>query len=976
MAAIDRGNGRVSRLAGVAVGWMLLGLAFATSGGYASAASRTTIVCPKDAPPAVELGAREIRRYVYLRTGEVLPIRNAPGEDGAIILEQQTDNADSQLAPDAYRIDTETRPGGARAVRIRGGSDLGTLYGAYRFCEHLGIRFYLHGDTIPDGQAPLELPDIHESRAPLFALRGIQPFHDFPEGPDWWSVDDYKAIIAQLPKLGMNFLGLHTYPEARPNAEPTTWIGQPDDIGDGRRVAFGYPASYYNTALGVNWGFSQKNTSQYRCGGALLFDRDDYGSEIMRGLTPHSETQEEHTEIFARTADVFDDAFTFASHLGVKTCIGTETPLVVPKLVQERIAGKSISTEDLYAGMFERIAKSHPLDYYWLWTPENWTWEGVKEADVEKTVQDIQAAYTALKNVNAPFGLATCGWVLGPQHDRAYLDKMLPKDVAMSCINRSVGHDPVEPGFADVKGRLTWAIPWLEDDPAMTSLQLWAGRMRLDARDALRYGCTGLMGIHWRTHTIAPNAAALAQAAWDQNNWPEQSITVSHAVGGATVSSGEVEIADTEDDALYRCVRYNMQAYRLVVPNGIYRVTLHFCEPHYNEADKRSFGVRLEGNQVVAGLDVYALTCKNHAVVRTFDNIEVADGVMDIDFVKELEFPCLAAFEVVGANCTVRVNCGGEAYKEFSADLPKVPMEVPATDFYQDWARSEFGASVAEDAARLFASVDCRLPRPSDWVGGPGGYQPDLRPWDEVKKDYTFVGDFAALFPRVEGAGNSARYDFWLAQMEFLQATARMRCMWGDLVRVLDEVKRTEDASARALAAKERALPAYIALVRSVEAAYACLLRTVDTTGEMGTVTNLEQHTFPAMIDAPAQELSALMGAPLPEEAYLRADHAGKARIVVPTKRGSLEEGEPLRIWAAVIDLGPVKRARVMWRELGKGHFKEVPLTNRARSVYEATLDTKGDIEYYLQVETAGGERICWPATAPKINQTVVRMPS
>lgn len=970
-------SGRVSRFAGVVLSCVVLVLLFATGVSSAAASSRTTIVCPKDAPPLVKLGAREIRRYVYLRTGELLPIEDTSGTSNSIVLEWRAgENADAQLAQDSYRIETETREGGARTVRISGGSEMGTLYGAYRFCEHLGIRFYLHGDTIPDGQVPFELRDIHETRSPLFALRGIQPFHDFPEGPDWWSVDDYKAIIAQLPKLGMNFFGLHTYPEARPNAEPTTWIGQPDDIGDGRRVAFGYPASYYNTALDVNWGFAQKNTSQYRCGGALLFDRDDYGSEIMRGLTPRSETQEEHIEIFARTAELFDDAFSLARQLGVKTCIGTETPLVVPKLVQERIAGKSISTEDLYAGMFERIAKSHPLDYYWLWTPENWTWEGVKAADVEKTVQDIQAAYAALKRVNASFGLATCGWVLGPQYDRAYLDKVLSKDVAMSCISRAVGHEPVEPGFADVKGRPTWAIPWLEDDPAMTSLQLWAGRMRLDARDALRYGCTGLMGIHWRTHTIAPNVAALAQAAWDQNNWPQQSIGESHAVGGETVSSGEVEIADTEDDALYRCVRYNMQAYRLVVPNGDYRVTLHLCEPHYNEAGKRVFGVRLEGNKVVSGLDVFALVGKNRAMVRSFDGVKVSDGVMDIDFVKEVELPCLAAFEVVGANCAVRVNCGGGAYKDFAADLPKIPMEVPATDFYGDWARSEFGASVAEEAARIFAAVDCRLPRPSDWIGGPGGYQPDARAWDVVKKDYAFVGDFAALFPRVESAGNSARYDYWLAQMEFLQATARMRCMWGELVRVLDDVKKTEDASAKAQAAKERALPAYVALVRSVEEAYGCLLRTVDTTGEMGTVANLEQHTFPAMIDAPGQELSTLMGAPLPDEARLRTDHAGKARIVVPTKRGSLEEGEPLRIWAAVIDPGPASRARVFWRELGNGRFKETPLTNRARSVYEATLDTKGDIEYYIQVETGGGETIRWPATAPTVNQTVVRMPS
>ncbi len=232
----------------------------------AAAQAPAAIVCPADAPPLASLGAREIRRYAYLRTGELMPILESAGPGDSILLTTRaTEPASSGgQGPESYRIKTEDDPNGRRVVRIVGGGELGTLYGAYRFCEHLGIRFHLHGDTIPDARTALELPQIDEERAPLFARRGIQPFHDFPEGPDWWDRDDYKAIIAQLPKLGMNFFGLHTYPEARPNAEPTTWIGQPDDVGDGKRVAFAYPASYYNTALGVNWGFARKGTSHYR----------------------------------------------------------------------------------------------------------------------------------------------------------------------------------------------------------------------------------------------------------------------------------------------------------------------------------------------------------------------------------------------------------------------------------------------------------------------------------------------------------------------------------------------------------------------------------------------------------------------------------------------------------------------------------------------------------------------------------------
>ncbi len=153
--------------------------------------------------------------------------------------------------------------------------------------------------------------------------------------------------------------------------------------------------------------------------------------------------------------------------------------------------------------------------------------------------------------MKAPFTLATCGWVLGPPQSPALFDKSLPKQMAMACINRVVGNTPVEPGFAKIQnrpgtgvegdspifadtkigtvpgikigtvseGRPKWAIPWMEDDPGLTMPQLWAGRMRRDAADSLRYGCTGLMGIHWPTRILGPNVSALAKAGWDQSGW-------------------------------------------------------------------------------------------------------------------------------------------------------------------------------------------------------------------------------------------------------------------------------------------------------------------------------------------------------------------------------------------------------------------------------------------------------------------------
>ena len=120
--------------------------------------------------------------------------------------------------------------------------------------------------------------------------------------------------------------------------------------------------------------------------------------------------------------------FALARKLGVKTCIGTETPLTVPAAVREHLKqlGKNPAdpavVRELYDGIFKRIAAICPVDYYWLWTPEGWTWGGNDPKQFAATARDIRAAYDALAATGKPCTLATCGWVLGPQHDRAALD--------------------------------------------------------------------------------------------------------------------------------------------------------------------------------------------------------------------------------------------------------------------------------------------------------------------------------------------------------------------------------------------------------------------------------------------------------------------------------------------------------------------------------------------------------------------------
>lgn len=990
------------------------------------AAGPVTILEPAKAELPEHLAAKEIRRYLYLRTDALVPITPSDGRlpaGGDLIvvghlgqpLVESAVNGDARLArsvaslkPEQYLLKTipRSKSGEHKALLVVGGDSVGTLYGAYRLAEHLGVRFYLHGDVVPDEKVALVLPELEDRGEPLFKTRGIQPFHDFPEGPDWWNTDDYKAIIAQLPKLRMNFIGLHTYPQGGVGPEPTVWIGLKEDVNPDGTVRFSSPSSYQNTLRG-NWGYVARKTGDFSFATAQLFERDDYGPEAMYGAMPWPTTPEDRNAVFNRTGEMLRQAFEYAHGLGVRTCVGTETPLIIPDVVKERIKsmgkdpGDPAVVRELYEGMFQRIAKAYPLDYYWFWTPESWTWGNPKDEEIAATVSDFKAAIEAVNNVKAPFTLATCGWVLGPPKDRALFDNLLPKDMPMSCINRQVGFSPVETGFARVKDRPTWAIPWLEDDPGLLIPQLWVGRMRRDAADALAYGCSGLLGIHWRTRILGPNVSALAKAAWEQKPWNpdlgrEMPVPdpkrMEGREGGNVAAFPNNPIADTEQGVLYQTVAWDVKAYRLKVPNGMYAVRLQFCEPHYAEVGKRVFGVTLQGRKVIDKLDIFAAVGQNRALDYTFPDVKVSDGMLEIQFDSIVEYPCIAAFTVEGQGVTRKINCGGPAVADYEADMAPSnadsrPRDLPMQDFYRDWARAEFGEEVAEPVAGLFVKLDggpdmgigkrrdSYLPRPSTWVDGPGGIQPDPRPWSEVEKEYAFVDDMAALRAKTKGAGNLERFDFWLNSFRYLRAVGHVNCTWARFNAAMEEVRKESDPAKQKELAREKALPIRRELIGHVADVHQFLLATVTTTGAMGTVANWQQHLLPGLLLKPGEELAKILGEKLPEDANPPLPYDGPARIIVPTARTSLMAGEDLGL--KVIVIGPEKpeKGELHWRPLGKGEFETVPLQHVARSVYSVRIPASrigdNDIEYYVQA-SVGASTVRFPATAPAMNQTVV----
>jgi hypothetical protein len=832
-------------------------------------ASLPTIVY-QNSSETEQLSAQEIRRYLYLRTGKLATIQAIASAEEipaySIVLATNDGvlhKADVELSPESYQLKTD-----GNRLFITGGSDQALLYGSYKFVEHLGIRFYLHGDVIPDEQLKtFTLPDLNEVHTPLFATRGIQPFHDFPEGPDWWTLNEYKAILAQLPKLGMNFIGFHNYP----HPEPMVWIGLKNDINPDGTVKTAYPARHFHT-LENGWGYAAKSTGDYSFGAADWYPKDIYGPVYMDNRISsqpaaydwHLPPADEQTmvDLFNATGQFFGEAFTYAHKLGVKICLGTETPLTVPAPVKERLQAMNLNPADssvvrqLYEGMFYWVQKHYPADYYWLWTDENWTWGGNSQKQLDAVVSDFQSATNALKNVNPGFSLATCGWVLGPQQDRALFDNYLPKNIPFSCINRNVGFSPIDPGFAAINGRSKWAIPWLEDDPGMIIPQLWVGRMRHDAADALAYGCDGLIGIHWRTQSIAQNISALAQAGWSQTGW-----------------NPNIDKKMTPEEA-------------------------------------------------------------------------------------------------------------GENAKRQDRDMDP-------SSYYADWARSEFGEEAGEQLAVLFTNLDGtepserqserqgRLPRQSTWVEGPGGLKGINTlesDWEKQSKDYAFVDEMEALRPLIKGNGNLARFDYWLNTFYYLRAFGELNCTIGAYTKKANEIRELKDTMKQQEQAQNELLPLRIKSIQQLREVHRHLFAFISTYGELGNLTNWQQHLMDIHFDRPAKELTAWLGTDLPAEALPDKNPVYTSRIIAPELRTAIHSGENFTTQVIITEASPAK-AVLKYRLLGKKNYQTVALQSVGRCVYQAEIPAdhiSGDFEYYIEVKKQAGEIMLFPATAPAINQTVV----
>src|SRR5690606_12834410 len=107
--------------------------------------------------------------------------------------------------------------------------------------------------------------------------------------------------------------------------------------------------------------------------------------------------------------------------------------------------------------------------------------------------------------------------------------------------------------------------------------------------------------------------------------------------GTSSNYSSTLHISGTEEDVIFQSDQYEQVTYKVRLPHGNYDVKLLFAEKYFNSSGSRVFDVYFEQNRVIENLDIYQSVGRDAALVKEITNVEVSDGVLDIQFAEKVD---------------------------------------------------------------------------------------------------------------------------------------------------------------------------------------------------------------------------------------------------------------------------------------------------------------------------------------------------
>ncbi|WP_242928456.1 malectin domain-containing carbohydrate-binding protein, partial [Pontibacter vulgaris] len=171
------------------------------------------------------------------------------------------------------------------------------------------------------------------------------------------------------------------------------------------------------------------------------------------------------------------------------------------------------------------------------------------------------------------------------------------------------------------------------------------------------------------TDESSPSSGKLLNAGGGQfTDGQGRSWSADAYFSSGTTAVKSFDVAGTTDDGLYLSYRYAVSSssstpgapfsYSIPLSSGTYSVKLHFTEPYFKAANARVFNVDAEGQRVLSNYDIYAQVGYGRATVKTFTNVAVTDGTLNLAFSSVKNNAIISAIEVVQETAATNASAG------------------------------------------------------------------------------------------------------------------------------------------------------------------------------------------------------------------------------------------------------------------------------------------------------------------------------
>ena len=123
--------------------------------------------------------------------------------------------------------------------------------------------------------------------------------------------------------------------------------------------------------------------------------------------------------------------------------------------------------------------------------------------------------------------------------------------------------------------------------------------------------------------------------------------------GKLSQSAPSATVTGTSDPSLFKSARVGVATtpdlqYQFAVANGLYKVNLYFAETYFRKVGSRVFDVQMQGATVFSGLDIFAQTGSDHALVKSAQ-ISATGGKIVVRFAHRANanVPIISAIEIL-----------------------------------------------------------------------------------------------------------------------------------------------------------------------------------------------------------------------------------------------------------------------------------------------------------------------------------------